>query len=205
MENSKIETLDPCFLKRVGNMDLLEEISNKLHLPYNESRYVYHMTTQIIKVVRKYFFYDKFKLGYFTCSSLLTGWDKYANYRLLSDGQEKQFMSKFFEPFENIVEYDGAVYYRHASDFYDNGGNPIYPKGTQGATLHKFMFPHTDYSHSYRGLLDPDNYSYSHDVLDFVNRKLNMAFPGNNLWVVCFDFDYVSIYNLDTLSHMKRY
>ena len=50
-----------------------------------------------------------------------------------------------------------------------------------------------------------DNYSYSHDVLDFVNRKLNMAFPGNNLWVVCFDFDYVSIYNLDTLSHMKRY
>ena len=55
MENSKIENLDPCFLKRVGNMDLLEEISNKLHLPYNESRYVYHMTTQIIKVVRKYF------------------------------------------------------------------------------------------------------------------------------------------------------
>ena len=54
MENSKIENLDPCFLKRVGNMDLLEEISNKLHLPYNESRYVYHMTTQIIKVVRKY-------------------------------------------------------------------------------------------------------------------------------------------------------
>lgn len=44
MENSKIENLDPCFLKRVGNMDLLEEISNKLHLPYNESRYVYHMT-----------------------------------------------------------------------------------------------------------------------------------------------------------------
>lgn len=61
------------------------------------------------------------------------------------------------------------------------------------------------YYSEYRPLLDPDNYGYTHDVLDYVNEKLNEAIPNHNLWCVALDFDWISVFDLDIVPERKRY
>lgn len=62
-----------------------------------------------------------------------------------------------------------------------------------------------DYLSEYRLLLDPDNYGYPRSVLDYVNEKLNEAIPEYNLWCVAFDFDWLSVYDLNIVPEKKRY
>lgn len=81
----------------------------------------------------------------------------------------------------------------------------VYPAGIVGCTVVKDVFPNTNDTDVYRELLDPDNYSAPHDYVDFVNLKLHEAFPDRNLWFIALDFDYLFIFDLDKLPHLKRY
>lgn len=79
------------------------------------------------------------------------------------------------------------------------------PKGTIIGTLNENPFPAVEEPDVYRELLDPDNYGAPRYVLDFVNKKLNEALPGHNLWAKANDLDFLSIYDLNKLPHMKTY
>lgn len=81
----------------------------------------------------------------------------------------------------------------------------MYPKGTVIGTIVRHPFPQVFKSYAYRELLDPENDSVPHYVLDFVNEKLHEAYPQHNLWCVTLDFEFLSIYDLDKLPHMNRY
>lgn len=66
----------------------------------------------------------------------------------------------------------------------------ILPKGIVIGSIDDDPFPavqesddYTETPYLYGGLLDPDKYGAPHYALDFVNKKLNEALPGHNLWV----------------------
>ena len=90
-------------------------------------------------------------------------------------------------------------------DSYLDDGSIMYPNGTVIGTIVRHPFPQVSTSYAYRELLDPENYNAPHYVLDFVNEKLHEAYPQHNLWCVTLDFEFLDIYDLDKLPHMKRY
>ena len=104
----------------------------------------------------------------------------------------------------HIGKYDNMCYVKLRKDIDACEGRYL-PKGTIIGTLNEDPFPAVKNPYIYRELLDPDNYGAPHYVLDFVNKKINEALPGRNLWAKADDLEFLSIYDLDILPHMKTY
>lgn len=104
----------------------------------------------------------------------------------------------------HLGKYDYMSYVELLKDVDECEGRYL-PKGTIVGTLNENPFPAIKEPYVYRELLDPDNYDAPHYVHDFVNKKLNEALSGHNLWAKANDLDSLSIYDLNKLPHMKTY
>ncbi len=174
--------VEGCFKTMKINTTLMNEIK-QLGLCENQERFVHEMVNRIIDYSKKGFVYGTNKID-----ALIVSWlDTWCN-------------CPESELIRHIGKYKGITYTELLKDYED-----MFSKGTIIGTLNENPFPAVEEPYIYRELLDPDNYNAPHYVLDFVNKKLNEALPGYNLWAKADDLDLLSIYDLNVLPHMKTY
>lgn len=174
---------DSCFENITIDRNLMKEIEGLGVFCKNQKYYLHEMINRIIYYAKKAFVNAPQKISSLEISDIYS-W----------------FMIR------NIGKYNDIEY----SEFIDDCC--IYPKGTIIGSIKTNPFPNIyvplydyDLSYTYGGLLEPDHYGAPHYALDFVNRKLNEALPGHNLWVKT-EFVYIlSIYDLNVLPNMKTY
>lgn len=203
---------EPCFVNmNISDKLLLQEILALPNLSDDEVAYMYYMTKKAIDLVRNHLDVGGYKADYICASDFLSSIGSYAHD--LDIGKCKPIGDPDFDNYcdwnkrtvRHLGEYNGAYYHEFIKDFVNDDGSMVYPAGIVGCTVVKDVFPNTNDTDVYRELLDPDNYSAPHDYVDFVNRRLHEAFPDRNLWFIALDFDYLFIFDLDKLPHLKRY
>lgn len=106
--------------------------------------------------------------------------------------------------FHHIGMYNDIIYTKILKDFKPHK-KLVFPKGTIIGSIEADPFPCVNEIEIYKEILDPDNYCAPRYVLDFVNRELNEALSGYNLWTRALDFDFLNIFDLNVLPHMKTY
>lgn len=196
-----------------GCNNLKSEIK-ALGLRGHQVTYVNEMTRRIID--ESHLFFDPGKVNpdflQFT-SNHLGVWGNYAKYHLMTPQEQAKYPHEFTkacdeikDTLEFLSESGDMIVTRFKDNYFDKDGDILFPAGTIVATVKRSIFPNLpDMDEGCMELLDPDKYDYSHAVLDFVNKKLKGEFPHRNLWTVALDFDYLGVYDLDKLPHIKRY
>lgn len=196
-----------------GCNNLKSEIK-ALGLRGSQVDYVYEMTRRIIDESHLFFDPDRVNPDFLQFTSNHLGvWGNYAKYPLMTPQEQAEYPHKLREAcdehkgtLELLTESGDMILTRFKVDSFDQDGGILFPAGITVATVKRTIFPNLpDMDEGCMELLDPDNYGYSHAVLDFVNNKLKGEFPHRNLWTVALDFDYLSIRDLDKLPHLRRY
>lgn len=178
---------EPCFNNMKIDQTLMNEIKGLGGLNENQELYIHYMIKKIIGYAELGFIKGTQKIRVLDISPLGT----------YGECPETCLL-------HHIGKYDYMCYIELREDIDFCEGRYL-PKGTKIGTLNENPFPTVKESYIYRELLDPDNYGAPHNILDFVNRKLNEALPGYNLWAKADDLDFLSIYDLNVLPHMKTY
>lgn len=179
LENSfKDLTINPVFMKEIKAVGMFSR---------NQECYLQEITNRIIQYAKQGF---------------VNGTQKISSLKISCFGIYVALYNN--DPIRCIGEYNGIVYSKYLKDYCCNG-RIIYPKNTIIGSINDYPFPDIEEQGIYRELLDPDKYGAPHYALDFVNKKLNETLPGHNLWAKADDLDYLSIYDLDILPHMKTY
>lgn len=202
-------TPDPCFQSIALDTTLMSEIKG-LGLAPNQELYVHEMIKQAIQAVKEGFENPARKIDTLVVSGFST-WGQAAEFLSKSVMEQNEYpdIKKYWQPLTGLIKPLGktgnVILTEFVKDSYFDDGSIMYPKGTVIGTIVRHPFPQVSTSYAYRELLDPENYSAPHYVLDFVNGKLHEAYPQYNLWCVALDFEFLDIYDLDKLPHMKRY
>lgn len=178
---------EPCFNSMKIDQTLMNEIKGLGGLSKNQELYIHYMIKKIIGYA---------ELGFIKGSRKISVLD------ISGGGTYGECPETCL--LHHIGKYDYMCYVELREDIDFCEGRYL-PKGTIIGTLNEDPFPAVKDLYIYRELLDPDNYDAPHYALDFVNKKLNEALPGRNLWAKALDFDFLSIYDLDILPHMKTY
>ena len=200
---------EPCFQNIAIDPDLMAEIK-RLKLASNQEYYLHEVMKQILQSVKDGFMNETKKVDVLIVSSF-SSFGQVGEFLARSEEEQDKHpkVKEWCEPMKGLINSlgrDGNVILTECVSDLRYGDNSImYPKGTIIGTIAKDPFPVVFDSFGYRDLLDPDNYSAPHYVLDFVNKKLHEAYPQFNLWCVALDLESLSIYDLDKLPHMKRY
>lgn len=200
---------ESCFQNMTFDLDLMAEIG-KLRLPQNQAYFLHEVMRNNFPLVKEAFMDGTEKVDAIIISHIPI-FGQAGEFLSLSEEEQSKHpdMKEFCEPWKGLVRPFGrngnVILTRCVKDLYFDDGTIMYPKGTLIGTIAKDPFPKISEPYAYRELLDPDNYSAPHDVLDFVNEKLHEAYPQFNLWCVALDLDNLSIFDLDKLPHMKRY
>ena len=198
---------EPCFQDITIDLGLMTEIK-KLKLAPNQEMYIHEMIKRATKSVKENFVsggVDVLILSHFPTFGQI------GEFLTLSGKEQSKHphMKKFCYPWEGLIRplgRDGDVILTECvNDLSFDDDTIMYPKGTVIGTIAEKPFPEVSESYAYRELLDPDNYYAPHDVLDFMNEKLHEAYPQFNLWCVALDLEYLNIFDLSKLPHMKRY
>ena len=180
--------LEPCFHGIVIDPDLMVEIK-KLKLPLNHAYFLHEVIRHTVTFIKEAFM-D-------------------VNKKVEEEQSKRLDMKEFCEPWKGLLRALGrnedVIRTECVKDLRFYNGTIMYPKGTIIGTIARKAFPYVLNYFDYLELLDPDNNDAPHDVLDFVNKKLHEANPQYNLWCVAEDLDYLFIFDLDKLPHMKRY
>lgn len=202
--------LESCFQNMAIDPDLMVEIKNKLKLAPNQELYIHEMIKRTIESAKDGFMNGSVKVDVLEVSRF-PALGQIAEFLGQSEEEQSKHPNKkeFCEPWKGLLRPLGRnrdiLLTKCVKDLRFDDGIIMYPKGTLIGTIAKDPFPKVPEPYAYRELLDPDNYSAPHDVLDFVNKKLHEAYPQFNLWCVALDLDNLSIFDLDKLPHMKRY
>lgn len=202
-------TPDPCFQSITLDANLMPEIKG-LGLAPNQELYVHEMIKQLIQSVKEGFENPVRKIDALVISRFLT-WGQVAEFLSKSVTEQNKYpdIKEYCQPLTGLIkplgETGNVILSEFVKDSYFDNDSIMYPKGTVIGTIKRHLFPQVSMSYAYRELLDPENYSAPHHVLDFVNEKLHEAYSQYNLWCVALDFEYLNIYDLDKLPHMKRY
>lgn len=180
-------TLEKCFENMTIDPILMKDIERQGVFSKNQKHYLHEMINRIIHYAELGFVNGKQKINVLSVSRFVT-WGNSHETNLI----------------HHIEKYNDIIYTEFLKD-YEDDRIIIYPKGTIIGTINDNPFPAVEESFIYRELLDPNNYGAPHYVLDFVNKKLNEALSGHNLWAMTLDFDYLSIYDLTIFPHIKTY
>lgn len=175
--------LEDCFKNMTIDPILIKEIERLGVFSKNQKYYIHYVINGIIDYAKKGFVDGINKIDALFVSWPVT-WGNSPENKLI----------------RHIGKYEDIIYTEFLKDYED-----IFPKKTIIGSINSDPFPAVEESYIYRELLDPDNYDAPYYVLDFVNKKLNEALPGHNLWARALDLDSLSIYDLDILPHMKTY
>lgn len=175
--------LENCFKNMTIDPILMKEIQRLGVLSKNQKYYIHYIMNSIIDFARKGFVGNNNKINALFVSCI-GSWNKIPESDLI----------------HHIRKYNDITYTEFLKDYKD-----IFPKGTIIGSIDDDPFPAVEESYIYRELLDPNNYGAPRYILDFVNKKLNKTLPGHNLWVKALDLDYLSIFDLNVLPHMKTY
>lgn len=179
--------LENCFKSITIDSSLMNEIKELGGLNENQEFFIHEMIKRLIHYAELGFVNGKQKINVLIVSRFVT-WGNSHETNLI----------------HHIEKYNDIIYTEFLKD-YEDDSIIIYPKGTIIGTINDDPFPAVEESIIYRELLDPNNYGAPHYVLDFVNKKLNEALSGHNLWAMTLDFDYLSIYDLTIFPHIKTY
>ncbi len=177
-----------------------------------QTKYLCTMVNIIIEHVHLHFDPGKENPSLLQYSYSLSGWAEYAKYNALSPEEQQKCDPEvrkcrgLLKGIIQLVSHNGNTTISQIVKGYTVSKGMCFPAGTVITTVKKSLFPWSPaIEEDCRELLDPENYGYSYAPLDFVNKKLNEAFPGRNLWAVALDFDSLEIYDLDKLPSFKRY
>lgn len=204
---------EPCFRGGCSfDYSLLTEMGKRIQLALDldQEYFLHEVMRNNFPLVKEAFMDGTEKVDAIIISHIPT-FGQTGEFLSLSEEEQSKHpdMKEFCEPWKGLVRPFGrngnVILTRCVKDLYFDDGTIMYPKGTLIGTIAKDPFPKISEPYAYRELLDPDNYSAPHDVLDFVNEKLHEAYPQFNLWCVALDLDNLSIFDLDKLPHMKRY
>lgn len=169
-------TIDPVLMKEIGKIGVFSK---------NQKFYLQEITNRIIQYAKQGFVNGTQKI------SLL----EISHFYIWKDSTDIRYIGK----------YDGITCFEIMKN------DEIFLKGNVIGSINEDPFPYIvesyddGYSYVYGGLLDPDTYRAPRYALEFVNRKLNEALPGRNLWVKAEHLFALSIYDLNVLPHMKTY
>ena len=200
---------EPCFQNITIDSGLMAEI-RQLKLSPNQEYYLHEVVKQIFQFVKEGFMNGTVKVDVLIYSYFMSFGQTGEFLALSKEEQDKRpDLKKCCDHWKGLISplgRDGNIILTECvGDLRYDDNSIMYPKGTIIGNIEKAPFPAVSESYAYRELLDSDNYSAPHDVLDFVNKKLHEAYPEFNLWCVAFDLESLSIYDLDQLPHMKRY
>lgn len=182
-------TLEKCFENMTIDPILMKDIERQGVFSKNQKHYLHEMTNRIIAYAKEVFVNGTQKISclYISCTYI---WE--------------------CELMRYIGKYKNIVYREFINDYKEKG--LIFPKGIIIGSIDDDPFPavqesddYTETPYLYGGLLDPDKYGAPHYALNFVNKKLNEALPGHNLWVRAEGLLILNIYNLNDLPHMRNY
>ena len=196
-----------CFQNIITDSGLMAEIG-KLKLAPNQEYFLHEVIKRDFPLIKDAFMNGE--VGGIIISHFTT-FGQMGEFLTLSEEEQSKRpdVKEFCKPWKGLLRPLGknrnVILTECVKDLYFDDGTIMYPKGTVIGTIAKNPFPKVSESYAYRELLDPDNYSAPHDVLDFVNEKLHKAYPQFNLWCIALDLDHLSIFDLDKLAHMKRY
>lgn len=182
-------TLEKCFENMTIDPILMKDIERQGVFSKNQKHYLHEMINRIISYAKKGFVNGTQKISCLDISCTYTWGD---------------------DLICHIGMYKDIIYSEFLKDYKEEG--LILPKGIVIGSIDDDPFPavqesddYTETPYLYGGLLDPDKYGAPHYALDFVNKKLNEALPGHNLWVRAEGLLILNIYNLNDLPHMRNY
>lgn len=201
--------LEPCFHGLTIDPDLMAEI-RKLKLPLKHTYFLHEVIRHNASLIKEAFMDGNKKVDAIIITRLTTFGQMGEFLSLSKEEQSKRpDMKEYCEPWKGLLRALGrngnVIRTECVKDLRFDDGTIMYPEGTIIGTIARKPFPYVLDPSDYCELLDADNYGAPHDVLDFVNEKLHEAYPQFNLWCVADYLDFLFIFDLDKLPHMKRY